>query len=676
MPRPQAIMTTASHADPVPVVRGRRRETSRHRTSRGAGLPRWLAWTLRSGTPFVSLLPVVVAVVLVQSLSPDAQRVPVGGARFAVAGAWALSAPGGAVGYSHWFTTPAIGWLELGALERVLLGGTAQSVLAAAHGALLLVALAGVVLVWFVARRAGASGLAAGGAAAAFALVPIAIDVHTAIEPADLAVVWLLVAALLVLGPRGAVAATAAGATAGAAVLTAPLAVLALPTLAWAFALPRNRRERILRAVGAPPVQVSRRPALGAAAGLVVALAGGLLAALVLSAPAPGAAARVADGIGAAAAAQFPSAAAGAASAVRWLTTDPLSLLIGAVAIILAARSRRFLPAAVLAGLLALASFWPAGRDAVTPVVLLLPVMTLATASVIDRAVVALGQPRFIVSLVGSGWLTAVGALLVVAAVAWIAGLAHLVPGARQPLTRAEGWVRQSVPRGQEVLVDLAAWPDLARGSQADVGWFAPADAAPAPSSAPWSDADYLVTSGDGLAESTGASRTAYERSLTVARFGSGSSAVAIRAVRSTPAPRSGSAPQSAAERRAQAARVSTGSQLAQNPRLTIDGPDRALLQGGEVDSRVAIVLAQLLAVHRVTVGGFPAVASDSGEVRRQLLISAIDGHRVPGDATATGTVLRYLSQLRGSYATATIDATDAGVLATFAPDPTFVPPS
>jgi hypothetical protein len=62
--------------------------------------------------------------------------------------------------------------------------------------------------------------------------------------------------------------------------------------------------------------------------------------------------------------------------------------------------------------------------------------------------------------------------------------------------------------------------------------------------------------------------------------------------------------------------------------------------------------------------------------VRRQVLISAIDGHPVPHDADATGTVLRYLSALRGPYATSTIDATDAGVLATFPPDPTFVPPS
>src|SRR5579875_624711 len=161
--RPEATVTLASHADPA-TPHGRRRETSRHRTSRWAGVPSWVAWTFRSGIPLVSLLPALVAVVLVQSLSPAAQQLPTGEARFALAGAWALSAPGGAIGYRHWFGTPVIGWLQLGAFDRALLGGSAQSVLAAAHGVMLLVAVAGVALLWFVLRRAGASGLAAGAA--------------------------------------------------------------------------------------------------------------------------------------------------------------------------------------------------------------------------------------------------------------------------------------------------------------------------------------------------------------------------------------------------------------------------------------------------------------------------------------------------------------------------------
>src|SRR3954453_4972616 len=176
--RAAALFPPPRRADPS-IGRGRRREHSRHRSSGGSGLPGWVAWTLRSGMPLISLLPALIAVVLVQSLNPAAQRVPTGEGRFTVGGSWAAAQPGAIVGYQHWTTTPVIGWLQLGALEKALLGGTAQSVLASVHGAMLLVALATVVLLWFVLRRVGASGLAAGAATAVFGIAPIAVVVHT-----------------------------------------------------------------------------------------------------------------------------------------------------------------------------------------------------------------------------------------------------------------------------------------------------------------------------------------------------------------------------------------------------------------------------------------------------------------------------------------------------------------
>jgi hypothetical protein len=58
------------------------------------------------------------------------------------------------------------------------------------------------------------------------------------------------------------------------------------------------------------------------------------------------------------------------------------------------------------------------------------------------------------------------------------------------------------------------------------------------------------------------------------------------------------------------------------------------------------------------------------------VLISSVDGRRIPTDADRTGELLRFLSSLRGEFATSMIDATGTGVLATFAADPTFVPAS
>lgn len=514
-------VTALSHVAP-PAVPGRRRESSRHRTSGWYGLPGWFAWLLRSGTPLVSLLPAALAVVLVQSLSPAAQGLPTGSARFALAGAWATTDGPAVVGYDHWFTTPVFGWLQLGALDRALLGGTAQSVLAAAHGAMLLLTLAGVVLLWFVLRRAGASGLAAGAASAAFGITPISVVVHTVLTPTAVALVWLLISALLVLGSRRPVAAFGIGAAAGAAVLSDPMALAALPVLVWLLVTPPS------------PLRRGSRPTIVAAAGLAVVVGGGVVVALILSAQHPaGAAASTANAIGAAAAAQTPMAA-GAAAALAWLRTDPLSLLIGTVAVLLIAAR----PAPALAAVLALvavpvlAAVWPDRRDATGPVLLLLPLLTFATAVVIDRAVVALGRPRFLASLIGSGWLMAVLALILVAGVTWAGSLASLRPGGQLPLSRAERWVAATVPPDRLVLVDLGMWPDFALAVHGAVGWYAPLPGAAAPSSAPWPRVEYLVTAGSALNDSAGAARQALRRSFLVVRFGSGAAPVEVRAVR------------------------------------------------------------------------------------------------------------------------------------------------
>ena len=177
--------------------------------------------------------------------------------------------------------------------------------------------------------------------------------------------------------------------------------------------------------------------------------------------------------IGAAAAAQAAFPAAGAASAVAWLRADPLSLLLGLVAVVLTARSRPLAPVTLLAALVAIVAFWPDGQDPVGP--------DRAAAAGLHAGGRRRGRPRR-----GRARGSAVRgqrdrlrladglvALLVVAVIVWVGALPALQPGARQPLTRAEGWVRRSVPPGQVVLVDLATWPDLATGTRARVGWFA-----------------------------------------------------------------------------------------------------------------------------------------------------------------------------------------------------------
>jgi hypothetical protein len=278
--------------------------------------------------------------------------------------------------------------------------------------------------------------------------------------------------------------------------------------------------------------------------------------------------------------------------------------------------------------------------------------------------------------VLGAGWLMGVAALLVVATVVWSVSFGR-TRVADAPVLSAEQWVRETARAHDVVLVDLAVWPDLSRSSGAAVGWYAAPSVGTSgvPSSASWSRADFVVATPLLQRHAGGAAAAVLRRSVPVAAFGSGDSAIEVRAVRRA-APAPSPSPPSAAELRAAEARKQTGAELARNPHLILTASGRAELRAGDVDSRVAIVLAQLLATQRVTVADFPAVKSDHGGPRRRVLISAVDGHPVPEDKARSADLIRYLSGLRGDFATATIEAGDAGVLATFAPDPTFVPPS
>ncbi|WP_375406876.1 hypothetical protein [uncultured Amnibacterium sp.] len=633
-------------------AQGRRRETSRHRSAPRFSLPRPVGRAAAVLTPVLSLLPPVVLLVVVQSLSPAAQRVPSGVARFDLAGAWLASEPGALAGTTSWLTAPTLGRVQLGALLRLLQGGQAQSVLAAAHGGMLLLAVIQAALLWWVLRRLGAGGVAAGLATAVFGIAPIAVETHTAVSATAVAVVWLLLAAALALGRRRA-SLVAAGVLVAVAIASAPAVGIAVVPLAVVAALLLRRRAVLVLA------------GFVVAAILLAAVLGG-----VAAIPATAATAR----LDAVVAAQSP-ATVGLAALGRWSQIDPLSLLIAVVAVVVAATVGRRLSPLVVAVVVVAASVWPQGDDAVAPLVVLLPVVAGAVARSVDVGVDALGHPRFVRSVLGSAWLTGVGALLVVAVIGWSVGLSGLVRGSDQPLAKLERWIDSSVPAGQTVLVPLGAWPDLVGSTRADFGWYAGGSGTTAvPSSVPWNRADYVVEDASLPTDRSGAAASVLARSLEVASFGTGASAMSVRAVRApqvedTPAP-----PTTAAGGAAAALRKSVGTQVAQNPRIEVDGQDRARLLAGDVDTRIVLVLAQFVTAHRITIRDFGVAEGDTSGLRTTVTISEIDGRPVPSDGTKTGVLLRFLSDLRGDFATESIDATDDGITAAFAPDPDLVP--
>ena len=79
-------------------------------------------------------------------------------------------------------------------------------------------------------------------------------------------------------------------------------------------------------------------------------------------------------------------------------------------------------------------------------------------------------------------------------------------------------------------------------------------------------------------------------------------------------------------------------------------------------------------AASKSNVSGFGVAMGDASGVRTTVTISEIDGRAVPSDGTRTGVLLRFLSDLQGDLATESIDATNDGITASFAPDPDLLP--
>lgn len=649
--------------DELAIAHGRRRSMSRHARSRDVPASRLAAWSGRRGAWVASLVPALALTAVLQWWSGSGYRLPAGVARFGPAGGFAVLQPGALSGHRFFdgrtVDAPPLAWLQSGLVTRALTDLTGASAFESTRVGQLLLALIGVALVWRIVRRAPSSALAAFAAAALTGAAPMAIAVHTQPVPISIAVVWLLGACALAQSTPSVQRAAAVGACIAVAVLTAPWAALGAIAPLWLLVRASTRRGPGVRAV-----------LVGILGGVVVLAAAVAAAAALQSAPV-GAGSMGLERLADAAARLTSRPSIGVASWRAWVSTDPLGLLVGAIALGAAVPRRRLLPVVVPALLVAAAAVVPLGGDPLTAPTLLLPALAILAGAAVDPATALLGRPVLAQSVVGAGWLMGLVAVLVVAGVQWGAGLHDLARTADGPVADARRWVGASVPPGDVVLVALAVWPDLARDARASIGWYTTdaGDAAGAPTSTPWQRADYVVADSQLRQHASGEAATVLRRSVDVRTFGSGTSALQVRAVPAHASAKrpAGPAPtRSPAERAAAAERTRIGGELARNPRIVLHAADRVLLQRGQVDQRVAVVVGQLLAAHAVTVAAFPMVPGDPADPRRQVLISGLDGHAIPEDIQRTGILLRYLSSLRGSFSTSRIDATPNGVLATF----------
>jgi hypothetical protein len=131
---------------------------------------------------------------------------------------------------------PTLATAHLAAWDRLTgAAGRAPNAVAGGRELMVVATVAGLGLLWLLARRVGLPRWAAAVALAAAGLSPLAVDLHRTVSPANLAVPWLLAAFVLARSRRPRPATwIGGGACLGAAVAIAPLVAAAAPAAARA----------------------------------------------------------------------------------------------------------------------------------------------------------------------------------------------------------------------------------------------------------------------------------------------------------------------------------------------------------------------------------------------------------------------------------------------------------
>jgi hypothetical protein len=492
-----------------------------------------------------------------------------------------------------------------GALRR------SATAVTAAREATAVASLLAAIAVTVAARRLRLSGPSVVAVPLLFCLTPAALLLHRTADPTQLGVLWACIAMALAGGQgRRIGAAVASGAYLVAAVVTAPLVLIALVPL-FAMLL----RSGSLGRLGARMRLVATAVGLVASAGLLaLAITGHLPGGGGAPTPEPGvldwalAVAAIGAGIG--------------GLWVVWLRPLAVALLVTAVAAAAAPDIRGSL---VLVALPLAAVVLPAAVEAAVPAV----------------AARALWLPRRPV---------VVGVLALVLGLAWIPDADRVsrpdAGTAENAVDQARAWVLTNLPSRPKLVVDDALWSSLV-----DAGY--PVDQLAAASGAGpdrvgwpqgWRDAGYAVGRDDVLRTAPDPIGPAWRSSTPVAAFGADLDRVTIRRVVADP-------DAAATATREIADRVAAGRALAANPRLGLQPRAAELLRAGQVDARAVAVLAAVTGQHALQIVDFPVVpGEDAGTPRRLVAVSAIDNQTVGPGATVVTLFDQWLRAQQPPY--------------------------
>jgi hypothetical protein len=581
--------------------------------------------------------------------------------------AWAIGAFGELTHYTYWYDHPPVGWIQIAAYTGITGAFERYDVaVLAAREAMVFFTLVAVVLVWALARRLSFSRPAATAAALLFAVSPLAVQFHRSVYLDNIATAWLLAALLLALSRRNQLAAFSASALAfGIAVLSKETYLLALPLLVWFLWRTASK--------------ATRRYTLTVAASVLTLVGGGYLAlALVKGEVAPGAdRVSLIDGLTFQLSSRESSGSLFDPESLinrtlgMWWQLDPVFIVAGLAAAVAALFVRRLRPIAILVLALTAFMFRPGGYLPVPYVIMLIPFAALLVAGITDRAARGWKRSSGRRRVARSTWLVAAGTALLVMVPLWGAQLrGFLLADLDEPMREAQQWVETNVQRDSTLVVDDAMWVDLVRSGfdRDDVIWYYKVDTDPAVAATlpnGWRDVDYVITT-----DSMRTFPTAFPQvsetianSVVVASFGEGSTQVDIRRIDPDGLEQAEADVQASID-----ARSAAGSALAQNPNLTLEGESRSLLEAGLVDSRIMLALGERLLTSEISVADFPVMEGEGDAVRRQLLVSSIDGEATTSTAGAAATT-SWLDGLADVAAARAVETVEGGVLATFSID-------
>jgi hypothetical protein len=508
------------------------------------------------------------------------------------------------------------GWWQLSAYTMVTDAfGRSATALAAVRETMLVAALAGAVLLWVLARRLGLTRWAAAAAVLLVAASPLALGLQRLVVVEHLAVVWALGALVLVTRPGARIRHDVLAAVCLlAAVLTSPLALFFLPAAGWLLV----RRAPVRAALVAVLLNLGLGIAFGPAAGIL----------------------------------RPHLAAAGRPSAADWVALDPAWAVLSTVALVGALAVTSLRPFAV-SGLLLAATLAIPGVPDTAVLALLLPVTPLLLAGVVQAVTRQRTPAHRWEAKRGTGVALGAAVLVAIVAAGWVYGYPALHPSTDRggPMADAREWLRGNAS-GSRVLVDDAAWAELAQA-----GWPTGMLVAPAACAAACPPAEWAVFADDAtdLRRRYPALEAAFDNAGATAVFGTGERRVTVSRLGLLPAD-----PGAPSE---SSARAHAGEALQASARITFAPDAAAQLRAGRVDPRLIATIAALAALEPVRVAAFPEVPGEdpAGQPRRRVLLTGSED----------GAAAFYTGQ-RDLFRPSSVTRTGGGVLVTY---PLFAPP-